>query len=151
MFFKNQRFYLFMLIGVLGITPACYAEKQHDKASIADVKKETQDLLHALKAYSVEQRGEAVRATKTALDKLDKRIESLQTNIDDNWEKMDKASRARARASLKALREERTKVAKWYGSLKNSTAGAWGHMKKGFANAYQSLSDAWEEAVKEFR
>ena len=151
MSFKNKIFYVFMLTGVLGFTPLCYAETSVDKTSIKEVKKETQDLLHALKSYTVEQREEAIRKTKMALDKLDKRIDSLQTHIDDNWERMDKATREKARASLKALRKERTKVAEWYGSLKNSTGEAWEHMKKGFSNAYKSLNDAWEKTVKEFR
>lgn len=148
---KNKIFYLFMLLGVIGITPQSYAEEPANKTSIDEVKKETQELLHALKSYSVEQRGEAVRKTKTALDNLDKRIASLQTYIDTHWDEMDTVARDKARASLNALRKERTKVAEWYGSLKSSSAEAWVHMKKGFSNAYQSLNEAWEEAVKEFR
>ena len=140
-----------MLIGMLGITPICYAETSTDKTSIEEVKKETQDLLQTLNAYTVEQREEAIRKTKTALDNLDKRIDSLQARIDRNWDQMDKAAREKARSNLRALRKERTQVAEWYGSLKNSTGDAWEHMKKGFSKAYKSLNDAFEKSVKEFR
>lgn len=151
MSFKKKTFYVFMLIGMLGITPICYAETSTDKTSIEEVKKETQDLLQTLNAYTVEQREEAIRKTKTALDNLDKRIDSLQARIDRSWDQMDKAARDKARSNLRALRKERTQVAEWYGSLKSSTGDAWEHMKKGFSKAYKSLIDAWEKAVKEFR
>jgi len=151
MSFKMKTFYVFMLIVMLGITPICYAETSTDKTSIEEVKKETQDLLQTLNAYTVEQKEEAIRKTKKALDNLDKRIDSLQARIDRNWDLMDKAARDKARSNLNALRKERTQVAEWYGSLKNSTVEAWEHMKKGFSKAYKSLNDAWEKSVKEFR
>lgn len=85
-----------------------------------------------------------------ALEKLDGRIDTLETRIDDNWDKMDKAAREKARASLKALRNQRIQLAEWYGGLKQGSASAWEHMKTGFADAYQALNDAWGKAKIEF-
>jgi hypothetical protein len=51
---------------------------------------------------------------------------------------------------MKALRRQRTGVAEWYGSLKTSSSDAWEHIKKGFSDAYESLSEAWEKPEKEF-
>ena len=118
--------------------------------SMDEVKKETRDLLKAISDYSIDQRDEAVRRAKESLDILDKRIDALEASIDENWDKMDAAAREKARASLKALHRQRTLVAEWYGSLKNSTGEAWGHMKKGFSDTYKALSDAWAKSVKEF-
>src|SRR5512139_3089763 len=125
--------FMFMLIAVFGIAPLCYAETSSEKTSIKEVSQEAQDLIKELKSYTAEQRDEAIQKTEAALDNLDKRIDALETRIDSNWDKMDKATREKARASLKALRKERTKAAEWYGSLKNSSADAWEHMKKGFS------------------
>lgn len=147
---KNKLFYVFMLIGILGVTPICFAETSTDNTSIAEVKKETTELLQALRVYTVEQREEAIRKTKAALDKLDKRIDSLQAHIDRNWEQMDSAARNKARSNLDALRKERAQVTEWYGGLKNSTSDAWEHMKKGFSKAYSALNDAWEKSATEF-
>jgi len=138
------------LIGMLGITPLCYAETSNEKTSIEEIKQETQDLLQALKAYTVDQRDEAIHETKAALNNLDKRIDALETRVDERWDKMDKAAREKARASLKELRKQRTQVAEWYSSLKSSTVDAWEHMKKGFSDAYRALHDAWEKSEKEF-
>lgn len=139
-----------MLIAVLGFAPLCYAETPADKTSIKEVKQETQELIQALKAYSADQRDAAIQKSKAALDNLDKRIDALETRIDNNWDKMNKTAREKARASLKSLRQQRVQLAEWYGSFKNSSDGAWEQMKKGFSNAYSAINDAWEKAEKEF-
>ena len=141
---------MFLLSSMFAITPLCYAESSSENASIEDVKQEAQDLMQALKAYTADQRDEAIQKTSAALDNLDQRIDALEARIDNNWDKMDEAAREKARASLKALRKQRTEVAEWYGSLKNSSVDAWGHMKKGFSDAYGALSNTWEKSENEF-
>lgn len=140
----------FMFMGMVATTPLCYGETSSDKTSVEEVKKETQELLQTLNAYTVEQKDEAVHRTKEALDDLDRRIDALERDVDESWEKMDKTAREKARASLKELRRQRTQLAQWYGSLKSSTGDAWEHMKKGFSDAYKDLNDAWEKSEKEF-
>jgi chromosome segregation ATPase len=139
-----------MVIAVFGFIPLCYAQTTGEQASIEDIKKETQDLLAALKSYTAAQREEAIQQTKSAIERLDKRIDALETSIDNNLENMNKAAREKARASLKSLRQKRVKVAEWYGSLKSSSVDAWEHIKNGLSDAYKAFFDAWEKAEKEF-
>jgi len=134
------------LITILGITPLCSAQAATDQTSITEVKQETQDLLETLKSYSVEQKEEAIHKTKIALDNLDKRIDSMEADVDKSWNKMDKNAREKARNSLKALRKQQNKVAEWYGNMKSSSAKTWDHMKKGFSDAYSDLNDTWAES-----
>ena len=136
-------------IGMLVVVPLCSAETSSGETSIEEVKQKTQSLLETLKNYTAEQRDEALRKSKAALDSMDKRIEALETQLYNNWDKMDNAAREKSRDSLAALRRQRTQVAEWYGSLKNSSSDAWGHMKKGFSDAYSALQDAWEKSEKE--
>lgn len=138
------------LVGILGITPICYAGTSTDKTSIEEVKQETQELLQTLEAYTADQKDEAINTVKASLDKLDKRIDTLEARVDESWDKMDKNARQKVRDNLKALRKQRNQVAEWYGSLKTSTASAWMHMKKGFSDAYKALGDSWEKSVNEF-
>lgn len=91
-----------------------------------------------------------MKATKEGIDSLDKHIEQLQTQIEDDWDDMDKAAREKSRESLKSMQEQRVKLAEWYGSMKSSSAGAWDHVKEGFSGAYDSLSEAWQKASEEF-
>jgi hypothetical protein len=65
-----------ILVTVLGIIPLCYAEASSEKTSIEDIKNETRDLLTALKSYTSDQRDEAIQKTRSALKKLDKRIDT---------------------------------------------------------------------------
>jgi chromosome segregation ATPase len=120
-----------------------------DETSIKEVKQKTQDLLQALGGYTADQRDEAVERTQTALDSLDKRIDALETRIDNNWDQMNETARENGRASLKALRKQRTEVAEWYDKLKTGSADTWEQTKKGFSDAYKNLSGTWEKSAKE--
>jgi hypothetical protein len=141
-----------LLATLLCLTTAALpaAETGADNTSAADIKRETVELLQALKSYSVEQRDEALDKSRAALDNLDRRIETLEATMLEQWDDMDQAARQQARMSLQALREQRTRVAEWYGSMKSSSAGAWGHIRQGFSEAYQALHEAWEKSEQEF-
>lgn len=142
--------FMVVLIAMLGIAPLSVAGTSSDQTSIKNVKQETQELMQALKAYTAEQRDEAIQKTKAAIDNLDMRIDALETRIDSKWDAMDKAARENARASLKALRKQRNKVSEWYGSMKSSSVDSWENVKNGFSNAYSALSEAWEKSINEF-
>lgn len=139
-----------MLAMTLGITPVSHAQSGDDTATAEDVKKETQALISTLKQYTAAQRNEAIKKAEQGMETLDRRIEALESRIDNNWDKMNQAARQKARASLKALRQQRNRLAEWYGGFKNSSTDAWEQMKKGFSDAYQSVHDAWEKAEKDF-
>lgn len=120
------------------------------KATIEDVQKETQEFLRVLKSYTVAQREEAVMKAREVLSDLDLEIEALEEQVNEHWATMSKAARAEAQASLKALRKQRNAVAEEYGRLRESSADGWEQMKKGFAQAFGDLQQAWEKAKKEF-
>lgn len=141
---------LFAVIAMLGLMPVAHATASSDSVSAKEVQREAKDLIQALKNYTASQKDEAVRKTGAALDNLDRRVDALETRIDKNWDKMNKATRDKARTTLRALRKQRTEVAEWYGSLKSSSSDAWDQMKKGFTEAYASLHEAWNKAEKEF-
>ncbi|WP_027361392.1 hypothetical protein [Halodesulfovibrio aestuarii] len=142
--------YALMLVGILGVTTICYGQVEDNNTSLNEVKKETHELLQTIGSYSADKKDEAVQKAKVGLEKLDKRIDALETKIDKNWGKMDEEARKKVRENLRYLRKKRNYVAEWYGSMKNSSAGAWDHMKKGFSDAYKALEEAWEKSEKEF-
>lgn len=121
----------------------------NDKASVERISQESEDLMKALKAYTVKQRDEALKKSQAALDALDRRIDTLEAEVDQRWETMDQAARDKARASLKALREQRREVATWFGSMRDGSVDAWAQIKDGFAGAYRALQDAWKNTEKE--
>jgi len=104
--------------------------------NMKEVNQEMQDVIQVLKAYSIDQRDEALKETKAALDKMDNRIDALKTDITNNCDKMNETAHEKAKTSLEALRKQRTQLAEWQDSLKSSSADAWEDIKKGFSDAY---------------
>ena len=144
------------LLGIIlmlpGMAPLGHASPDgKDPATAREIRQESTDAGEAGKNNRDDKRDEAARKAKAALDYLDARIEALEARIDKAWDKMDQAAREQARSTLKALRKQRVETAEWYGGLKNSTAKAWEHMKKGFNDAYGSLRRAWEKAEREYQ
>lgn len=138
---------LLALLLVLGAPN--FSAAADDAATAADIKQETAELLQALKSYGAGQRDEALEKSGAALENIDRRIEALEAELFEHWDEMDQAARTQARASLQALREQRTRVAEWYGSMKSGTANAWGEVKQGFSKAYQALHDAWQQSEQD--
>jgi hypothetical protein len=148
---KKNTTLLLITVAMLSTSPLGHAaQHENDRSSANEAKQEVADAAEGIKDYSVAKRDEAVKKAKEALASLDARIDALQERIDDNWQNMSEAAREDARATLKALRQQRLLVAEWYGGLKNSSTEAWDHMKKGFSDAYQSLRGSWQKAEKEF-
>ena len=138
-----------LFAAILALTPLTAIQASENTASAADVKRETAELLQALKSYGAEQRDEALEKSRAALQNIDRRIEALEADMLERWDEMDQTAREQARESLQALREQRTRVAEWYGSMKSGTVSAWGEIKQGFANAYQALHEAWEQSERD--
>ena len=139
---------MLLLIASLGLGPGLAAAEE---TTAADIRRETSELLQALKSYGAEQRDEAIEKSRAALESLDRRIEALESRMLEQWDEMDQAARDRTRASLQALREQRTRVAEWYGSLRTGSTNAWIQIRQGFSSAYQAMLEAWEKSEDEIR
>lgn len=142
---------LFSWIALLAILSISFAgQTLADDAKMNDIKQEAEDLTEAIKSYSAEQRDEALREAKRAIETLDSGIESMQRKLDREWEQMDQSARQKVQASMRTLRSKRNELAEWYGGLKHSSAKAWEDVKKGFLRSYRTLGEAFEQAQNEF-
>lgn len=147
---KTRLLSMALLAGTLGFTPLTSAESDDGSSAMENVRTETRELIDALKNYGVEQREQAAERAERGLTALDQRMDSLESNIDENWDRMDEAAREKARATMRTLRRQRTELAEWYGGFKNASADAWAQMRKGFTDAYRTLSESWQEAGSEY-
>jgi len=118
------------------------------KTTANDVSRKADETARAVKDYTVQQRDDAVRHAKAALDDVDARIRRLETKVDDDWSRMDEAARRKARATLDTLRKERNEAAEWYGGLEHGSAEAWDEVKSGFVKSYDSLKESIGKATK---
>ena len=121
-----------------------------NETSAKDVGKKFDEAGTAIKDYSVEQRDEAVKSAKAALDDLDAKINRLAADIDAQWDKLDASARKKAYESMDRLRRERNDAAEWLGALKHSSKEAWGDVKHGFSKSYDTLASSFAKAKEEF-
>jgi hypothetical protein len=99
----------------------------------------------------VVQRDEAIAAAKNQLNRIDAKIEALQSDLNEDWQDMSKAAQQKKQATLKTLREKRNDVAEWFGGLQHSSAEAWEEVKTGFAKSYDHLQKTFSKASDEFK
>lgn len=143
----KQLGYSLVLVLALGISGSLQAEPNGD-SSVESLKKETRELGQALKEFGSDQKAEAETAIENTLSALDKRIETLQQELDQNWDDMSDKARERSRMSLESLQEQRQRVQQWYDELQASSSSAWERAKQGFSNAYEALSEQWNETER---
>lgn len=120
-------------------------QAETDNRSVENLKQETRELGEALQEYGADQKDQAEDSINRALSTLDKRIAELEQELSENWDEMSNTARERSKDSLASLREQRERVQNWYNELKASSATAWERAKKGFSEAYEALSEQWNE------
>lgn len=125
-------------------------QSARDGTTADDMKKEVKEAVQAIKKYSSEQRDQAVKDVRTALENLDARIDRMQNRMENQWNEMDQASRKKFNETLLALRTKRNELSEWYGGMKHGSADAWEHVKSGFVESYEALANAFDKAESEF-
>lgn len=124
-----------------------YAESED--SSVNELKQESRELGQALQEYGADQKDQAEDSINRMLSALDKRITELEKELAENWDDMSNTARERSQESLASLREQRERVQSWYNELKASSASAWERAKKGFSDAYEALSEQWDETERD--
>jgi hypothetical protein len=61
------------------------AQKQEDNTNGKEVRQEVKEALEALRNYSADKRDEAVKKVRIAIDDLDRRIEDIETRVEEQW------------------------------------------------------------------
>jgi len=123
-----------------------------EKITKKELEEDVQEAAETIKKYSIEQRDEAVKSIKSTLENIDKRIDAMESDLNEKWKDMSKTAREKKKKGIRALKKKRNEVAEWYGGMKHGSANAWDKIKKGFSNAYQALGEALnreEGTVKE--
>ncbi|MEP1217363.1 MAG: hypothetical protein ABJM11_02680 [Marinobacter sp.] len=139
--------YSLAFVLAIGMSGSLHADSPDD-SSVESLRKETRELGQALKEFGADQKAEAEAAIEDTLSALDKRIETLQQELDQNWDDMSDKARDRSQKSLESLREQRQRVQEWYDELQASSSSAWERAKKGFSEAYEALSRQWNDAER---
>ena len=140
---------VYALFAAASFTLAVPLHAESTDSSVDKLKQESRELGEALQEYGADQKDQAEDAINRTLSALDKRIAELEQELSENWDDMSKAARERSQESLASLREQRERVQSWYKELKASSASAWEQAKKGFSDAYEALSEQWNETERD--
>lgn len=141
---------LAMAVAFSGAVLPAYAQSERKDATTTDVRKEAQHLLTALKAFTVEQRDQAIESARKALHELDENIGMLEEQLRGEWAEMNRAAQENGSARLEELRRQRIEVAEHLGRLEESSSAAWNDIRTGFAQSYEALQAAFAKARSEF-
>jgi hypothetical protein len=126
------------------------ADTSETRTTAKDVSRKADETARAVAKYTIQERDQAIKSAKAALDDVDARMRSLDRRVDRDWDRMDQAARHKARAAQSALRRERDQAAEWYGGLKHGSAESWEEVKTGFVKSYENLKDGFARARKAF-
>lgn len=127
-----------------------YGAQTSDETTSKEVNQEVSEAIDAIKSYTIEQRDDVLRESRTIMRDLDSRIEAQEERLRQQWHQMDESAREQARAIRSSLKQKRNELAEWYGGLQHSSERAWEDIKLGFSNAFSNLEAAWEDAEREF-
>ena len=144
----NQVFITVLFFAIAAVSFA--AQPAVDKTTSKEVKEKVVEAAEAIKSYSIDQRDEALKKAKAALEDLDARIDPMQAQLNEKWGQMDQMARQKSMDTLTALRKQRNEAAEWYGGLKHSSGNAWEDVKRGFLKSYHDLQETFQKARSDF-
>lgn len=122
--------------------PASAAEAPDDTPSMQRIGREMNDTARAIGDYSAQKGNEAADTVKSGFN-------DLKSQTTEQWNRVDQATHEKSREALEAMGKQRDEAAIQADRLKDGSQDAWGHVKKGFSDAYSSFRQAWEKPGKE--
>lgn len=139
-----------VIFTVLLITAPVSCANRSSPEPSEDVTQEVEEAAKAIRDYSIEQRDEALRQGREALDNIDSWIRSFRGRISKQWDEMEPEARSQARETLKALQRQRSETARRLDELRTSSAEAWDEVKRGFIRSYEDLQRSFERAGEKY-
>ena len=115
-----------------------------------DMRREVAEAATAIGAYSQAERDQALQRAKSALDAMDRRIESTQRGwVNDAERRSARAHEDRERL-LADLRKQRAEAAERYRAMQDASADTWERVRTQFLASYKSLAEQvrrlWDSA-----
>lgn len=127
------------------------AAEDEDEAAVESLRQEVQTLNSELADFTTERRERLMADIEDVLSAIDDRIATLEGRLKEDWDSADRIERAQAQTALASLRRERSRVTEWNQRMQDSADFTWESMKEGFNDAFDELSEAWQDAEQRVR
>ncbi|MEW6038627.1 MAG: hypothetical protein AB1648_10320 [Pseudomonadota bacterium] len=115
--------------------PGFGADSPKESPSIEDIGHQMKETAQAIGEYSAQKGNEAADAVKSGFSEL-------KSRTSEQWQQVDRTARDK---SKEAIDQASTQADR----LKNGSQDAWGHLKKGFSDAFSSFRRAWDNDGEE--
>lgn len=119
-----------------------------DPGSLEHLRDQWSQTVSSLKAFSAEQRDEALASADRSIKLLDRQIEALENEAREGWQDLGEEARAKQRQSLDALRRQRNQLSEWVGSMKSGSRNAWEDSKQGFISTYNKAASSLQQGIE---
>lgn len=113
-----------------------------ESAQRADMRREVDEAAHAINAYSISRRDEALQRARTAMTDMDQRIKRFQADWSKEAQRVNAEARSSREKAVTDVRERREELQARYRIMQESNAQAWSRAKEGFITAYRDLADS---------
>lgn len=128
------------------VMPLAQAAEDDSEMTVESLRQEVQQLNEELADFTAERRDRLMTDIEDVLGAIDDRIATLEDRLENDWDGADKIARAQAQTALASLHRERARVTEWHERMKDSADFTWESMKEGFNDAFDELSEAWQNA-----
>ena len=123
--------------------PASEAEQR------AEMRREVDEAVRAIEAYSTARRDQAVRRARSATDRMDQRIRRYRAEWLAEAEAVKTKRQIERDRSMARVTERRAALEERYRDLQKANAQAWERARVRLVNAYRALADALRDASDE--
>lgn len=143
-----------LLATSLAVSMPAYAQdasetEMTERITPDEVQAEISEAFAKISDYTVEQRDEALEATRANMKRIDAEFEMLENRARENWADTSQAARDRMSKALQTLRERRNRLSEMYGAMSQGTGSVWDELVSGVGRAWEELEPAWDDAVSE--
>lgn len=128
---------------VLALPLAAQEAQDPGPLSAEEIQSDFDEAFETIRAYSEDQRDEAVAAMRETLSEIDTEIDRLQQQARENWADMSDATQEQTRETLNALSDRRNELSEAFGAMQEGSRSAWDEVQTGVANAWSEVRKAW--------
>lgn len=136
---------------VLVASPPLFGADADDPDFVEEARQEAGEILNELRAFTIEQKDEALNAAEEGLADLDDNIDAIQEYLNEHGGELSERARGEYERRIRSLRDLRADLQQQYRELATASAEKWEQARAAFADAFRSLHENWEQAMRELR
>lgn len=110
----------------------------------AKMETQMEETLDDIQGYSVEQKNQAMRVARHAMDDLNQQITLLQGDINSQWRDLSQDARLHKQDALASLEEQQAQLETRYQALQNASEDNWDAAKVKFQQSWEAAKQGWQ-------